>query len=169
MAPPPANAASPAAVPKRSTASLPVRPVRHPMQPAQILRDQRGSTPPPATPVPRSVFTGPPPGPSRQQAVPDLALLAGFTRQVQTAVQASAIYPPVARRMLVQGRVQVRFDYSGGAVSSIAVAVPSVSPMLDRAALAAVRNATYPQAPTTLERTRLPLLVWVDFHLQTDG
>ena len=104
-----------------------------------------------------------------QPAAPDAASLAGFTHQVQEAVQAAAAYPPVARRMRIEGRVQVRFDFSSGAVSAIVIAVPSASAMLDRAALAAVRTALYPHAPANWEKTRLPLVVWVDFHLQTEG
>ena len=103
-----------------------------------------------------------------RQTTPDADALAGFTGLVQRAVQAAAAYPPVARRMNQQGRVQVRFDYEDGTVSAIAIAEASASAMLDRAALAAVRNAAYPHAPGSVTHRRLTLVVWVDFSLRPD-
>ena len=102
------------------------------------------------------------------QPAADADALAGFAGQVQRAVQAAAVYPPVARRMNVQGRVQVSFAFESGTVSSVAVARASQSSMLDRAAQAAVRNAAYPRAPGPVAR-RLPMMVWVDFSLRPDG
>ena len=104
-----------------------------------------------------------------QPPAPDAVAFAGFAGQVQRAVQAAASYPPVARRMGVQGRVQVTFDFQGGGVFSVAVSRASQSSMLDRAALAAVREAIYPRPPDAAARRRLPMVVWVDFSLRPDG
>jgi len=85
--------------------------------------------------------------------------------QIRQAVQDAAIYPASARVMHLEGRTQVRFDYTDGSVGAADVATPSSSPMLDRAALAAVRRAALPRAPAEIGARRLALLVWVDFSL----
>lgn len=92
-------------------------------------------------------------------------LLSGLESRIGRAVQEAAIYPASARLMHVQGRTQVRFDYSDGSAAMLAVATSSTSPILDRAALAAVRNAALPRAPASIGGRKLPVLVWVDFHL----
>ena len=161
---------APAASPVAGTtgpAMPPHRPRRTPRQ-IQQLRPALAA-PAPSPPAPAAFAAPAAAGPAPAPQAIDPATLAGFTRQVQIAVQAAALYPPVARRTQVQGRVQVRFDFSGGAVSAIAVAIPGPSTMLDRAALSAVRTAAYPPAPAAWAKAHLPLIVWVDFHLQTDG
>jgi protein TonB len=92
-------------------------------------------------------------------------VLAGLEARIRQAVQEAAIYPASARAMHLEGRTQVRFDYTDGAVNAAGVASSSTSPMLDRAALAAVRAAALPRAPAEIGARRLPLLVWVEFRL----
>jgi protein TonB len=91
--------------------------------------------------------------------------VAGLKVLIQHAVQEAAVYPPRARLLHRQGRAQVRFDYAGGAVAGVALAQSSQSPMLDEAALEAVRRATYPKAAAQL---RLALVVWVNFVQAAD-
>jgi len=92
-------------------------------------------------------------------------ILAGLEARIRQAVQDALIYPSSARIMHMQGRTQVRFDYSDGTADMIDVAIPSTSALLDRAALAAVRRAALPHAPAEIGNRRLALLVWVDFRL----
>jgi protein TonB len=92
-------------------------------------------------------------------------LLSGLEARIRQAVQDAAIYPAAARIMRLQGRTQVRFDYADGTAATLGVATSSSSPILDRAALAAVRNAALPHAPAPIGTRKLPVLVWVDFHL----
>lgn len=169
---PPAAAAQPAAPTSRAAeilrAPAPARRVtRHvPVLAAQtpatapLVRQQPIAAHPPAT----QTASPPPNAPD-----PEAGAIAQLTGQVQRAVQQAAAYPPVARRMALQGRVQIRFDYAGGAVSDIAVAHQSDAPILDRAAMQAVRDASYPPAPAPIGRRRLAMLVWVDFRLQPEG
>jgi len=91
--------------------------------------------------------------------------LAGLEARIRQAVQDAATYPASARMMRLEGRTQVRFDYTDGAVGAANVATSSRFAMLDRAALAAVRRAALPHAPAGIGARTLPLLVWVDFRL----
>jgi protein TonB len=116
----------------------------------------------PATRVAAAVPVAAPP--QAGAAAPHDALL-GLEARIRQAVQDAAIYPASARVMHVEGRTQVRFDYTDGSVGAADVATPSSSPMLDRAALAAVRRAALPRAPAQVGARKLALLVWVDFRL----
>lgn len=160
---PPAMPSPPAAAATRRTTAVP-RPKT--LQHATAQRER----PNVAQPVAQRPLPTPPAAQAPAvQPAPDAAWLAGFTARVQAAVQQAAVYPPLARRMRVQGRVCVRFDYSSGLVSSVQVATPGPSPLLDRAAVSAVRHAAYPGAPAAFANRRLPMVVWVAFVLQTDG
>jgi TonB family protein len=92
-------------------------------------------------------------------------VIQGLEARIRQAVQDAAIYPASARVMHLEGRTQVRFDYTDGSVGVADVSTPSTSAMLDRAALAAVRRAALPRAPAEVGKRTLPLLVWVDFRL----
>ncbi len=70
--------------------------------------------------------------------------------------------------MHLQGRAQIGFTFRDGAVRDIALTQTSQSGLLDRAALAAVRDASYPPAPRPLAGTALALLVWVNFDLTAE-
>ena len=98
-------------------------------------------------------------------AAPDDAWLAAFTARVQSAVQQAASYPMVARRSHAEGRVQVGFDYMAGVAADPAVLISSRTPALDRAAIAALVSARYPQPPAALAGNRVRLVVWVDFRM----
>jgi protein TonB len=115
-----------------------------------------------AAPAPVAAAVPPPPAP--QAAVPR-DVLSGLEARIRQAVQDAAIYPASARIMHLEGRTQVRFDYTDGAAGAADVASSSSSPMLDRAALAAVRGAALPRAPAEIGARRLPLLIWVEFRL----
>jgi TonB family protein len=99
-------------------------------------------------------------------AAPSPADVAGLKLHIRDAVRAATLYPAVARQMHREGRAQVAFAYVDGAVRDIALIQSSRSNLLDEAALAAVRRATYPRPPAGLEGVRLALEVWVNFGLE---
>jgi protein TonB len=95
-------------------------------------------------------------------ASPDeLALLEGRMHQ---AVQRAVVYPMAASEMHLLGRVQVAFTLHDGRVEDVGMVRGSGFPILDRAALAAVRSASYPNTPTVQQDRSLRFRVWVAFR-----
>ncbi len=90
-----------------------------------------------------------------------------FATQVQQVVRAASVMPQAALLQHRTGRAQVRFAYLDGQVRDVAVQQSSRSRLLDDAALTAVRSAHYPRPPPLLRGRLLPLLVWIDFRLET--
>jgi len=83
--------------------------------------------------------------------------------RIRNAVQAAAQCPATARMMRQSGKAGVAFDYRDGAmVGGVQVAQSSGLPVLDAAALSAVRTAHYPEAPPEEMNRVLHLLVWVE-------
>jgi protein TonB len=109
---------------------------------------------------------GPAAAPPPQAVAPDTQnILAGLESRIRQAVRDALIYPAAARLLHREGRTRIRFDYTDGTVGAIDIATPSASALLDRAAIAAVRRAALPRAPTEIGNRRLAMLVWVDFRL----
>lgn len=120
--------------------------------------------PKPAKVAPR-VKTPPPPPPQPVQAMsasPDEMAL--FAARIKAAVQAAVRYPPAAHMLHRQGQAQVAFDYKDAVVSNAHLVQSSGFPMLDRAALAAVRSAQYPMPLPKLRNHLLHMSVWVQFR-----
>jgi protein TonB len=65
----------------------------------------------------------------------------------------------------MSGRTRVAFTYRDGTVSDVRLVVSSGIGLLDRAALAAVRDAVYPNAPAELAGKVLSKQLWVTFAL----
>lgn len=63
------------------------------------------------------------------------------------------------------GRTRVAFKYRDGIVSDLSVLVSSGIGLLDRAALAAVRDAAYPKPEPAFVGKTLSEQLWVDFKL----
>jgi protein TonB len=101
----------------------------------------------------------PPPAP------PDGAAIAALEQRISRAVNNAKYYPAMARQTHREGRVAISFNYRDGTVADIALQQSSQSPMLDNAAIAAVRLAHYPSPPADLNGYRLRLTVWVQFSL----
>jgi protein TonB len=114
-------------------------------------------------PITPSASPAPPAAPHQQNAI---AMLEG---QIRQAVQDAAIYPPAARLMHREGRAQIRFDYTDGAVGRVGLAASSENSVLDEAALSAVRRAHLPHAPAAIGERTLALLVWVNFAVTVDN
>ncbi|MEJ2645571.1 MAG: energy transducer TonB [Gammaproteobacteria bacterium] len=117
-------------------------------------------------PVPR------PPPPKPEATVPPAPTVTGAARAdaldtleaaVHAAVQGATHYPPAARMMAMRGRALVGFQYRDGAISGVHLLKSSGYGLLDRAALAAVRNARYPAPPSLLSGKRLDFSIWVCF------
>lgn len=86
-----------------------------------------------------------------------------FHSRIRNAVQAAVRCPPAARMLNQSGKAGVAFDYRDGAVNgSLQLVRSSGMPILDTAALAAVRNAHYPEAPPEMLNHILHLQVWVE-------
>ncbi len=94
--------------------------------------------------------------------------VAGLKLRIREAVLAATLYPAVARQMHREGRAQISFAYRDGIVQGVALIQTSRSGLLDEAALAAVRRATYPLPPPGLTGVRLALDVWVNFGLKAE-
>ncbi|HQT64837.1 MAG TPA: energy transducer TonB [Acidocella sp.] len=103
-------------------------------------------TPPPVTPPP---VDQPPPAPTPPQAppAPSAGELDLFRAAMRTAVRQAARTPSSAAMAHEFGIARVSFNFQDGAVSNIAVVTSSGYPLLDQAAMQAVRDAHYPPVP----------------------
>ncbi len=194
--PPPAQAASPPALPppdpvpspeaelpaNQATPSGPVAvspspplhaaPSHPPARPPRVARLRTTpATQPPAAAVAEPA-PAPPAGPPASATPPaaSAAANASFESRLLAAVEAEAQrhYPSAARLMGVTGQAIVSFQYHDGLVHEVALELTSGSPMLDRAAIAAVEDASYPQPPADLLGHTLNRLVHVRFSLTAD-
>lgn len=100
------------------------------------------------------------PAPSRAPEVPP-----DFRAQVRAAVQAAVVYPMAARMTHATGQARVGFSYLDGAASGARIVASSGSALLDRAALAAVMNASYPRPDAQFSGKKLDFELWVHFYL----
>jgi len=78
------------------------------------------------------------------------AVTATLQQRIRTAIQAALRYPAAAAAMQLTRRAQVQLDYQSGAVRNIQLKQSAGTPLLDRAALSAVRDARYPAAPAEI-------------------
>jgi protein TonB len=87
----------------------------------------------------------------------------GLTDRIRSAVQAAVRCPPAAQMMGQSGKARIAFDYVDGAIAGPArLARSSGMPILDAAALTAVRTAHYPAAQPGKTTQLLHLLIWVE-------
>jgi protein TonB len=89
-----------------------------------------------------------------------------FEGALRAAIQAALHYPEAARMAGMSGRTRVAFHYRDGVVSDVTVVVSSGMGMLDRAALAAVRDANCPKPEPAFAGKTLSEQLWVNFNLQ---
>ena len=94
-----------------------------------------------------------------------------FEQRLLAAVQAAVDghYPPAARLMHQEGQADVGFDYLDSQISHIALVQSSGSALIDKAALATVRDARYPPPPEKLLHQLQHYEVWVKFRLERSG
>ncbi|MFL9882960.1 TonB family protein [Paraburkholderia agricolaris] len=183
---------APAVAPTPALAAQPVvplvapqpRPVMHPPQPVRRL--ERLVTPRPAVPVPTPA-TPPEPAPASTQpsatpteppavshqappqpvAAPATPAKPGasFEAALRAAIQSALHYPESARMGGIAGRTRVAFDYRDGVIADARVVVSSGVGLLDRAALAAVRDAVCPKPEPAFAGKTLSEQLWVTFNL----
>ncbi|RDU94865.1 TonB family protein [Trinickia dinghuensis] len=162
---PPKPQPKPVVQPRRVPVVHEVRHVVHEQPPKAVQQPVMPPAPAPA-PVPAAAPTdaapvvheaAPAPAPSR----PD----ASFEAEMRAAIQSALKYPEAARMAGMEGRARVAFVYRDGAVSEVKLVISSGVGMLDRAAVAAVRDAAYPQPPAAFAGKRLAEQLWVNFNL----
>ncbi|WP_425606073.1 energy transducer TonB [Paraburkholderia sejongensis] len=90
-----------------------------------------------------------------------------FEAALRVAIEAALRYPESARMEGITGRTLVRFVYRYSTTSDIHVATSSGIGQLDRAALAAVRDATCQPPPRGFDGKSLPEQLWVESTLDS--
>ncbi|WP_321886465.1 TonB family protein [Paraburkholderia bannensis] len=179
-----ASVAAPAPTPSPPAVTKPaVKPAVKPSvkpKPVEPVHRVVHATPPPEktpaavpapTPAPVPVPTAAEPAPvTHAPAQPATAAApAGpgpnFAGKLRAAIQAALHYPESARMSGVAGRTRVAFTYCDGVVSEARVVVSSGVALLDRAALAAVRDADYPKPEPAFAGKALTEQLWVNFNL----
>ncbi len=163
---PPSHAAEKQAAPPR------VKAPNHPRHPALAQSAPAQPKPAPAAgPVAPADVRGPLQAPARTSALPSGdAAEASFEGRMLQAVQAEArrSYPAAARLMGATGQAAIAFEYRDGSVRVTSIAQSSGFPALDRAAVAAVQNASYPVPPAELVGRTLAKIVHVKFELTAE-
>jgi periplasmic protein TonB len=176
--PEPAPAPAPAPAPSKPLpVERPVTPVHHvtrtvtprsvtvPTPPAPPVTQAQTA---PATPsaVPTDAPPAPHPPPPAATAAPAPASPnASFEGALRAAIEAALHYPDSARMAGMTGRTRVAFDYRDGTVSDVKVLISSGVGLLDRAAIAAVRDAVYPKPDPAFVGKTLSEQLWVTFKL----
>jgi protein TonB len=128
--------------------------------PAPVLPSATPTDPPPAPRPP------PPPPPPAAAAAPAVtAPTPSFEGALRAAIQAALRYPESARMAGMAGRTRVAFQYRDGSVSDVSVVVSSGIGLLDRAALAAVRDAACLKPEPAFVGKTLSEQLWVTFNL----
>jgi protein TonB len=93
----------------------------------------------------------------------DHAINPALTSRIRAAVQQAVQCPAAARMMGESGKAAVAFDYRNGEiVSGAQIARSSGTPVLDTAALTAVRRAHYPQPAPDAANQLFHLLIWIE-------
>jgi periplasmic protein TonB len=167
-APPPQPVAP--AEPQPTPQPQPATPVRHvahltPPRPAPAPQPIPAPAPPSTMPTdPAPVPRAPPPPPSAPPAAA-AAPSASFEGTLRGAIQAALRYPESARMASMAGRTRVAFKFRDGVVSDVTVVTSSGVGLLDRAALAAVRDAAYPKPEPAFAGKTLSEQLWVTFNL----
>jgi protein TonB len=171
-APAPAPRTQPQPQP-RTTPAHPAVPTRHiaratpPPQAATPPMPAPTAAPAPAAPLPSTTPTEAAPPQPAAPAAP--AVPAGptpsFEGALRAAIEAALRYPEAARMAGMSGRTRVAFRYRDGVVSDVSVVISSGMGVLDRAALAAVRDANCPKPEPAFAGKTLSEQLWVNFNL----
>ncbi|MBB2929277.1 TonB family protein [Paraburkholderia silvatlantica] len=179
-APQPAPAAPPVPKPQaphpqvqrpQPHAAPPLRHVAHAAAPQPVHAPQQSAPSPSPTPAPAPAAAlpepaqPPAPAPAPVAAPAPARVSASFESALRAAIEAALHYPESARMAGISGRTRVAFQYRDGVVSGATVAVSSGVAALDRAALAAVRDADVPKPESGFAGKTLTEQLWVNFNL----
>ncbi|WP_321931674.1 energy transducer TonB [Paraburkholderia guartelaensis] len=157
--------------PPRPHEATPLRHVAHAAAPQPVHAPQQPSPSPSpiATPAPAAALPEPaqPPAPAPAPVAPaaPARASASFESALRAAIEAALHYPESARMAGISGRTRVAFQYRDGVVSGATVVVSSGAATLDRAALAAVRDANVPKPESGFAGKTLTEQLWVNFNL----
>jgi protein TonB len=110
-------------------------------------------------------ITAPPPPPPPPAPAVNAEVVDRFHAEVFAAIQAAIVYPPTAKMMKQQGRAKVAFTLTHGHAEGAQLIQSSGVAAIDTAALAAVRDATYPAPPPEMAGKPLSFAVFVLFSL----
>lgn len=133
------------------------RPVAHKVHPRPAPPPKAPARTPPARQAPPVSVARPSPKALAR-------ITATFKDAVRSAVRTAVRYPRVARVMGIEGAAEVAFKYRDGSASHVHVVHSSGSPILDQAALNAVRQSSLPPPPTALRGHMLRFRIWLRFH-----
>jgi protein TonB len=154
--PPPPKPVVPPPVPVPPPPPMPVAPpvpVPPPLAPPHHMvthrpPPRRHAAPPRVTPpVQQPPPVEQPQPPAAAPAAPSAGELDLFQAEMRRAVQAAAVNPASAELAHEAGVVRLSFIYQDGVASGITVIASSGFPLLDQAAIQAVRNAQFPPQP----------------------
>lgn len=169
--PKPVHKPKPKPRPKPKPKPKPVpKPVPKPKPVRHRTRVQPKVAPPKApartAPVPRT----PPPAVSAKPSPKALArMTVSFKDAVRSAVKSAVRYPRAAQAMGIEGATEVAFEYHDGQARQVRVVHSSGSPILDQAALNAVRESSLPAPPAALKGHTLRFRIWLRFHFNGQG
>lgn len=145
----------------------PPKPVVHPVPVKTAQHIMPLPTPEPPTPAPTPtdspIVETPPPPPPAPAPSSSIDKEIEFAARLKAAIQAAVAYPPAARSMGFRGKTRVEFVFRDGSTHQVRVIQGSGIGIIDNAALAAVANANYPQAPETLKGKDMLYQVTVTF------
>lgn len=149
---------------------VPVRHVAHVVPPKPVPAPAPRPKPTPAPVLPSAMPTDPPPAPHPSPPPPaaapaPAAATPSFEGELRAAIQAALRYPEAARMAGMAGHTRVAFKYRDGTVTDVKVVISSGIGLLDRAALAAVRDANYPKPEAAWVGKTLSEQLWVTFNL----
>jgi protein TonB len=156
--------------PPPPTPVAPPQPMPPPPPPRPAVHHQLVRHTPPPPPVPQPVVQQPPtpaPPPPAAPAAPTGGQVDAFRAAIKSAVQSVAdqVYPQAAQMAHETGMPEVTFTYLNGAVTNVALTQSSGYPLLDAAAMQAVRIAPYPAPPEAFANRAYSWTVAVIFRL----
>ncbi|KXU82345.1 hypothetical protein CI15_32890 [Paraburkholderia monticola] len=156
--------------PPRPHEAPPVHHVSHAALPQPVHAPQQPAPSPVPAPMPAPAVEPaqpptPTPAPAPVAAPAPARASASFESALRAAIEAALHYPESARMGGISGRTRVAFQYRDGVVSDATVVVSSGVAALDRAALAAVRDANVPKPESGFAGKTLTEQLWVNFNL----
>jgi protein TonB len=166
LPPPPPLPLAPPLPPALPAPVAPNRPVIHHPQHLRHFRPQPVQPPVAQAPTPLVPPAPAPPPAPKAVAQPSAGEVNLFQAQMNQAVQRAAIadYPQAAQMAQENGKVGIRFVFEDGAVRDAVILQSSGYPLLDAAALQAVRDAHYPPQPPDFAGEPHRITALVVFH-----
>ena len=148
------------------------------IEPKPLKEPPKVKVPTPPIPIPESVVQAPsvatpnaftqvatppaPPPPPPVESKP-MGPSDEYIARVRAAVQAAFAYPMAAAEMGLHGRARVGFNLRNTTASDVKIINGSGLGLIDRAALAAVQKAAYPNPPAEQKDKTNYCEVWIDF------